>query len=158
MRRIPALFWHSPFILHMEDGVRVESASGPLAVRVRPPTTGHAQRAEGSHRFKPSSAVIGGRAAAAARGRRRRGRTGGAAPGPARCAAPTSSAAASACRWSRGAADSCAWSASSWSCTSGGRTRTRTACRTARACLGSVVSTSNNKRMSCGSTDTPGAR
>lgn len=71
---------------------------------------------------------------------------------------PTSSAAASAFHWIRGAEGSCASSANSSSDTGGGRTRKRTACRIVRVCLESVAWVSSSKRRFFDSRDILAAR
>lgn len=71
---------------------------------------------------------------------------------------PRSWAAAWACRWCRGAADSCASSSCSWCGSGGGRTRTRIACPTARACPGSGVWASSSSWRCVDSTDSLEAR
>lgn len=107
--------------------------------------------------FKPWFEVIEGQVEAAACDHFR-DRTDDAATAPGHYEVLTSLAAAWAFHSILCAEDSCALSASSSFCTSGGKTRTRTTCLTARVCLGSVVSGNSNKRMSGGSTDTLAAR
>lgn len=74
-----------------------------------------------------------------------------------RSLSPMSSVIALACHSSRDAVNSCALWASSSSGIVGGKTRIRTACRTARVCPESVAWVSSSTRTSSGSRDIPAA-